>query len=68
MSQSIRIAKQINFLKNLLYNKQSDRKQNFKGLGTQIQRRPYFLYSPEFIYMESPKIKNVELDNLTSSS
>lgn len=31
-------------------------------------RPAIFLYSPEFIYMESEKIKNVELDHITSSS
>ncbi len=49
---------------------ESDRKTKLQGLETQIKedRPAIFLYSPEFIYMESPKIKNVELDNLTSSS
>lgn len=31
-------------------------------------RPAIFLYAPKFIYMESPKIKNIEIDHITSAS
>lgn len=46
------------------------RDNKIQELSTLIKedRPAIFLYSPKFIYMESEKIKNVELDHITSSS
>lgn len=49
---------------------QTLRKMKMNEFAAQIKedRPAIFIYSPEFIYMESEKVKGVELDHITSSS